>query len=350
MLKRVLELEGVTEEDMERSRQQRVFLDVFVSALEEEWPKMLEEHDDLLDESFFGLLEYTMQMAAMASPNNLDLKKFQDAYDFLVDNSTVGQQLVKRTQVMREFADAPSQESLLQALINAPDDQTVAALVQSGLPLMDYSFFQILVKRIEAAGESEEKARLSELRRTILQIRDAIRQAGQDVAGKRAELLQKLLSTEDPLKMARSYLSELDDVFFYVLGSELREAQQRGNKKTFEALQAIAGMVNKVMEENMPPELVLLRRLLMAPTEEQVQQLLESNRAMLKPAFFQMLEELQNSSRPEDAERVAKIRAIAGAYVSAEAAPQKVEPQPQSSPKPPASETQTSSGLIIAKR
>jgi len=354
IVKRVLELEGVTDEDMERSEKQRAFLDKFLSALEEEWPALLADNEALLDENFFGLLQYTMQVIAMSGASGGDFSKVEKGYNYLVENTAIGQLLNKRTEVVRKFADDPTQTTLLEALIAAPDDETVKVLVQSGLGLMDYSFFQQLVYRMEATEDPEEKAHLTQLRRKILETRDAIMEASEDIARERAQLLEKLLNTEDPLKMARSYLSELDDTFALVLRSELTAARTRGDKHSLEALQRITTVLNQVTEENMPAEVVLARRLLMATSDEQAHEILKSNQQLLQPQFFQFLTGIEASSREQGetqtADQLARIRALAQQYapqpeVAPEAPPAAAQP-----PTPPEDETRTASGLIIAKR
>jgi len=352
LVKRVLELEGVTDEDMARSQQQRAFLNEFVSASEDEWDHMLAENAALIDEAFFSMLQYTLQLFAMSGQEGADFQTFRDVYEYFVEKSEIGQLLKKRSEAISGFAENPSRESFLQALIDAPDDETIYVLVQSGISLMDYAFFQRLVKRMEGVGP-DEKERLAELRRQILSIREEITQQGQEMIMTRAALLEKLLNTEDPLKMARSHLSELDDTFSFVLRTELEEAQRQGNQKSLESLQRIAGVINRIMEENMPPEVVLARRLLVTTSEEQARQLLEQNQALLRAPFFQMLEGLEENSRQEGnaetADQLAKIRALAMRYAPAEERQSQLSPE-RPAPQPPASaESQTPSGLIIAK-
>ncbi len=354
LVKRVLELEGVTDDDLDHSRRQRELLTQLITAPADQREALLADNVALMDEAFFSLMQYTLQMAAMGGPESADFKQFRDVYEYVVEHTETGQLLQKRTEVIGAFAENPSRESLLQALVDAPDDTTVTALVQSGLNFMDYAFFQRIVRRIDAAETPEEKERLSALRRLILDIREELSQASQAVMGERAELLQKMLGTDNPLVMARSHLSELDDTFAYVLRTELEEARQQGNQQMLDALQKIARVLSQVMEENMPPEVVLARRLLMSPSEEQTRQLLEQNKGLLGAGFFQLLDNLEASTQQEGnadaAAQLAQIRQIALQYASQEAAPPAPTSTPQPRPQPPASsETQTPSGLIIAK-
>lgn len=357
IVKRVLELEGVTEEDMARNQKQRAFLDHFLSALEEEWPQLIANNESLVDEGFFSLLQYMMQVVAMAGTDGGDFAKVQKAYAYFVENTALGKLLSRRSEVLQTFADNPDQNTLLEAMIAAPDDDTVAVLVQSGISLMNYTFFQMFVQRMESATDPQEKARLTELRRTILEIRDSLTEASEGVARARAELLEKLLNTEDPLKMARSYLSELDDMFMMVLRSEMTAARNRGDKPAVEALQRVAGVINQVTEENMPPEIVLVRRLLMTSSEEQMLDILQKNQRLLQPAFFQFMQNVEATTREQGdtqaADQLAHIRALAERYALQPEAPQAAPtaPQPPTPPQtPPPAENRTASGLIIAKR
>ncbi len=197
---------------------------------------------------------------------------------------------------------------------------------------------------------------MAELRRKILDLREKINAAAEDVARARAELLQKLLATDDPLKMARSYLSELDEVFGMVLQSEMRAAHTRGDRAALEALQRVATVIAQVTEENMPVEIVLTRRLLAASSEEQMNKILESNQKLLQPAYVEFLEGLEATSRQQGetrtAERLAQIRALVMKYITpAESQPAETPPPPSTPAQiPPLVEKRTASGLIIAKR
>lgn len=352
LMKRVLELENVSDADMQRSQDQRQFLGQFITAEASEWPGLLEAHANLLDETFFGLLEYTLQMVGVGGGSKEEFEKLQSAYDYLVEQTEVGQMLLWRSEVIRGFGEAPSIETLLKALADAQDEETVQILVQAALPMMDYAFFQELVRRIEAAS-GEDKERLMGLRRQIIRMRDEIAQAGQDLARARAGLLEKLLNTEEPLKMARSHRSELDDTFSFVLRSELDAAHKEGNRELFEALQGVVRVLNQVLEETMPPEAVLVRRMLMVPSDEHVKELLDANRQALTPYFFQFLEGLIVSSQEmgdqDSSTRLAEIRELAKGYAP-ESTFKSVEAAPGQPPElSSGSEQTTPSGLIIAK-
>jgi hypothetical protein len=355
MVKRVLELEGVSEEDLERSRDQQLLFQSLLEADREEWEGIIAENEEHINPSFFTILEYTMRTVAMSHPESEELEKLRELEEYLVENHPVGQMLNKRAEVISAFLDEPNRETLVEALVNAPDDGTVRMLVEAGVPLLDYGFFQRLVKRIEAADE-EEAERLRKLRRKILDLRQELAEASRDVVNERLDLVQKLLSTEEPLKMARAHLSELDDVFSYVLQGQLQQAAEEGDDEYLGALQGLVEVLNRVVEESMPPEVALARRLMMTTSDEEVTELLEESRDLVTPAFVEFLESLEEQSRQaeeaESAERLAELRAKAQQYVTPSAPPQAPRPQEPSAPESDLGpgEERTDSGLIISKR
>ncbi len=365
MVKRVLEIEGVTEEDLQRNQDQRAFLREMLEAPRESWDELVEEHKDLLDETFFGLMEYTLQLMAMSGPESAEFEKVRDVHDYLVEETELGRYLASRAEVLRDFSEDPNRDTLLEALLRAPDEDTQRMLIQAGLPLMDYAFFQKLLKRKEEAEDPEAAERIAKLRKKILDMRDQIMKASQELAEERMQLVEKLVATEDPVKMARSHLSELDEPFFFVLRSQMEAAQEQGDAAMVASLERVTHAVNQVMEATVPPEFALLRSLIVTPAEEERDQVLEQNVELLTPSFFQLLMMLEETSRErgdaEEAEELVKIRnqaarhapeaAAEAAEIRAAAEQQGTSPPAGTSEEPPSgSETQTPSGLIIAKK
>jgi hypothetical protein len=327
-----------------------------LQAEQSAWPEMLAESPSLIDEGAFAFLEYLMQLVAQGQPI-AEPEKLEALHEYLVHETEIGQALARRSEIFRSFAENPTRESLLDALMRAPDEETVTLLVQSGMSLVDYGFFQALVREIESAESPEERAELEELRRTILALRDEMMQQNEAEMRERANLLAKLVASGDPERMAASHQSELDEAFFAVLGVRLREAEQQGDSETVQRLQRAAVAVNKVLESTIPPEVALARRLMAVP-EEQLDQQLNAARELLTPRFLDFLDAMGQSlleqGQTEAAERMARVATRARRVVpeAAAAASQQREPEqaPTADRRDSDSETRTPSGLIIAKR
>ncbi len=335
MVRRVLELEGVSEEDMARSENQQQLLRDLMEAERDAWSEMIEEQSELIDEGFFYILNSNVQMIQSVAQQQGEeslppqiteaLEKIEALQECLVEEHDLGRKLQARTDVVRPFMENPSRETLVEALIAAPDEETVDMLVQTGAQLLDYGFFQKLVQYIDAAESEEERERLKALRRRVLDLRDELQKSSEALLNERAQLLHKLLQTEEPLKMARSHLSELDEAFSYVLQSQMELAKNRGDQAYLRDLEELVEVMDQLMEQSMPPEVALTRRLLMESSDEGVANLLEENRGMLSESFLEFLTALEAQSREsgdvEVAERLSEIHKIAGRFVTPLAKP-----------------------------
>ncbi len=312
MVKRVLELEGVSEAEIAQSQEHQELFGQFLSADEDEWPQILSENEETINEGFFSLLEYMVRVTSQQGVDPAEAEKVNNLYEYLVEETALGQQLQLRTEVVRAFADNPSRDTLLEALVNAPDDDTVRVLIQSGISFIDYGFFQRLLQMIEETDNPDKAEILRGLRRKILDLRDEMVQQSEAVMRQRSVLLGKLMGSDDPKKMASSHLSELDDMFFLVMSSQLEDAEQAGDDDLLEDLRRVAGVVNEVMEGNLPPEIALIRRLMVAPSDVELNEQLKSNREALTPRFFLYLQVIEASAREEgqaeSADRIAAIR------------------------------------------
>lgn len=341
MVRRVLELDGVTEQDLEHQRKQQEFLQELLEAAPDAREQLLAENDDLVDETLFRILQYNLHLMSEAGLQAEEkFEKWQETYEYLLEHHSVGQILTQRAKVVQSFAEKPSRQTFLQALLEAPDEITVNMLVHAGLQLMDYAFFQELLQKIEGAGDEEEKTRLLDLRRRILDSREEIMNGNEALAQERLNLVQKIMSSEEPFKMARSHFSELDDAFSYVLSMRIQQAREDGDKSVFQALVRVGEVVDQLLEESMPPEVVLIRHLLMATSDEQLDQQLQENRKLLQKPFFDFLAALEEDNRQngnsDRAEQLQKLRLKAQNYApSAEAEP---------------GERRSPSGLIISTK
>ncbi len=353
LVKRLFEIEGISEDEMARSQEQREFVAALLEAPQESWPNMVAERESLVDIGLFAFVEYVLQVVTSSGQQTAETEKVEALHEYLVGETETGRQLARRSTIVRSFAEDPTRESLLNALIEAPDAETVQMLVGSGIQFMDYAFFQALNQHIEEATSTEAQQKLQTLRRSILDQRDELAKRGEGELRDRALLLQRLMATDDPRKMANSHLSELDDLFFTVLGAQINEAQKAGDEGALGDLNRISRAVNEVMESTMPPEIALTRRLMAAPSDEQLDKQLNSIRGLLTPAFLQFLEALQESlvaqGQDEAAARVSKIQARAQQIAPAPAVAEPAQGS-ESPERPVTQEPTTPSGLIIAKR
>ena len=319
LVNRVLEAEGITQEMIEA---QKAKVDLLRQLLEapslEERTKLIRENALLLDEEFFSLLHANLDQAEAMGRQDL-VQRFLEVRTLLFEQTPLGRRLAARAEALRALQGEPTREKLLELLIESDDPDTRATLVTFGQPLVDYLFFQNLTQRIEATEDEAERKRLEELREEVLQIRREMREQARQVVESRAALIRDLLKSEKPELLARRRLADLDELFFSVLATEIEQAQRAGETEAVSRLQEIWQLTMGLIQEQVPPELMLLTRVLEAQNEEEVRKILEANQGLVGEPFLQLLEQvgqqLKEQGNEEAAQRAAAALSIARTMV-----------------------------------
>lgn len=321
LIERVMEEEGITEEMIEAQRARADLLkDLLESPSDEERMGLIEEHEDLIDEELFQILYANISQLESMGEEEI-LGQFLALRDLLFEETAAGRRLEQRSEAIEALQEEPTRDKLVDLLAEAEDEATREALVSFGMPLVDYSFFQALTQRIESA-EDEERERLSNLRREIMDIRERLQEQAQQVVEARRALLRDLLMTEEPKLLARRRMGEIDELFFNILSAEIEKAQREGRMERLSQLENIRGILLDLIRESMPPGLAFLERIMGAESDEEARQVLEENRQMVVPAFVELLEQVVEGMReegePEDAARVERALSIARTMVQPE--------------------------------
>ena len=299
LTKRILKEEGVTEEMLEEQQEKAELLQRMVEAASDEaLQAMIEENDDKIDETFFYMLTHNLELV-QASGQEAAAQQLRDVREKLLDMSSEGQAIQARNELLNALREEPNRDKLLELLIEAPDRETREMLIASGRSMLDYLFFQNLTSRIDTAENEEEKERLTELRREILDTRDRLDKEAQALYESRAALLRDLLRSDGPKEMARRRINEIDEAFLNVLGANLQEAHRQEDEEALEALREVWNAVMGLMEEAMPPELRLINRLMAAEDEEEIERLLQESRNLVTQRMAQFVDEARGDAREE---------------------------------------------------
>lgn len=320
LTKSILKAEGVTEEMLEEQKEKAQLLQRMAQATsDEELEAMVEENGEKIDELFFYMLERNLEIAQSVGEEE-STEALRRVREKALDLSTAGQAIRARNKAVEALREEPSREKLVELLIEAQDAQTREILVAAGRPMLDYLFFQRLTSQIEAASDQEERERLTELRREILDIRDRLDEEMRNVYEARGSLLRDLVASDDPKELARRRIQEIDEAFLNVLGSNLEEAHKRGDEESLEALRSVWRIVMDLMEEGMPPELRLLNRLMAAEEEEEIERILEANKNLVTDGLVQFFRETEAEAREEGdretAEQMARISEKMGSILA----------------------------------
>ena len=308
---KILEADGVTPEMIAEQKVKAELLQRMLDATSDEvLEAMIEENDDAIDADFLRILTMNLDVVQSAG-QAADVQRLLALRSKLLDLSSEGQVFKARGETLEALRAEPTRDRLVELLVQAPDEQTRYALVTFGRPLLDYLFFQSLTARIDSAADKSERERLTALRAEVLEIRDQLDKEARALYEARSALLRDLMLSDDPETLARQRFQELDQTFLNLLTTSLEEAQSAGDNATAQALGAIWGVILRLVEETLPPEMQLFNRLIVAEDDAQIEQLLQENRDLVTEHLIEFMEEAEANMREEGsvetAERLVRV-------------------------------------------
>jgi len=273
LIEAILSADGITPEMIEAQRKVVMLIDDLLSAKDEpdRLKQLVEEHKEEIDYEFLLLLSSYLE--ALAQAGNIEqAEAMSDLRDKILA-------LVPMAIPSAGPQGAVDRDQLLEHLINAKDDQEREVIVALNRPMMDYIFFQTLTERIESqesSGQSAEAARLKALREKLLDLTQRIDREVQKAQEEIADLIAELLSADDLPAAIAAHRDDLDALFFFVLADMASQAQQDGDTELVDKLGNLRAQAISFLEEQMPPHVRVINRLLTAAYPEETMELLAS--------------------------------------------------------------------------
>jgi len=300
LIEAILEADGVTPE-MLRAQQERVdLLRDLVRLLGDEASlrERARENDAKIDATFFEILTASLE-ANLASGRAQAAQQLSQLNKILLEETTYGRALAKRAAAIEAFRKSPSRETLLDQLIAVEDTETRQTLITLGRQLLDYAFFQLLTKRIDAADEAG-KQQLIALRKEIQEIRDKIDAASRAFLESKLKLIEEIAASNNPIETARKHVDELDDALLSVLQANLQDAERAGDKEAVAALERVEQAVMQAIAERQPPEVQMVNMLLAAKYPEETEKLLNEWKDTVDDRLISVLAQFADQLAQQD--------------------------------------------------
>lgn len=318
----ILQADGVTKEMIEAQRARGELMYKLLDAKNDEHLKQLvEEHDAELDYAFFQTLTATMETARADGKDDL-ARRLLALRTRLLDLTTVGRREAAQRKAMESLGEEVTQEDLLQKMIECEDEDQLRAYVALGRPLVDYTFFLALTEKINAAqaeGKSEETQRLTDLRAKILEFQAKYDAEVAIALQWAADLLRKILQSQDREAVVREHLEKIDDTFFAVLSANIAQAEEKGQKEIANDLRQVGDLILELLQESAPPEIRLINQLMRAEYPEGTKKVLEENATQVTAELIKVMdliaENLKRGGQDEASQRLSDIRAQAATMV-----------------------------------
>ncbi len=293
MIETILGKDGITPEMIKEQRERVMLIERLIQASGADVrSEIIKQNSALLDEQFFALFSRLAQ-SAIASGQEPVAKQMAEIQKQLLEETEFGRglqesvgELEAASKALQEAGQNLTREKLLDLVIAAPSDARIRAyvsLVRSG---MDYTFFQTLTEKLEAA-QGDEKKKLAELREKLLDyVNEVDRQLEQRFKEAQA-FVERLLDQEDVAKATRENLQGFTQESVDLVGQLLRQASEKNDYARMGKLQKMLEVLQEASAP--PPEVTFIEQLLEAPDNVAVEKMLNENENMINDEFMNML-------------------------------------------------------------
>lgn len=317
-IEKVLETEGVTKEMIAHQRKQAELLQTLAKADMDVAKHLVKERAGEIDQVFFEMLQQTIDAVANTD-DAAQLVRLTNVRAMLMTSTPAGREVEKRQIAMHGFnidakkAGGLSPELLLKhMLLNVDDEMVINQLMQVGQQALNYDFFQLLSGEIEKVAENEAAtAKLTNLRDHLLKFFDAMQQQTQQLMAKAEAMIQAIVDAPDKAEAIAQLTPQIDDAFMYVLSNKTAVADQQGNTEEANTLRGIYELIRSQAESQYPPEVLLINNLMEARTDEEQEQVFETNAGLLTPELITVIVKLADDiEKSGQVDAAAKLREI----------------------------------------
>jgi hypothetical protein len=313
----ILKADGITPEMMKAQQEKLVLISQLAAAAPDKLPELIAQNDDKIDEQVFLLISRLAETSA-AGGDQEGVQILANLQQSIVEHSSYGKSLAEQAResqaAVRSLQELSqkglTRESLLALMIESADsDVRLTTLVTMARGGLDYTFFEQLSAKIDAAS-GEEKDKLSALREKLLELSAAVDDALKAQMEQAQALLDEILKAENIEEAAEKALPRVNQAFVDVVNNAAQHAQAEKDQAKLEKLMRVIAVVQAASQSG--AALQLIEILLQAKDASARQQVYEKAGDAIDAEFLQMLNELigQMEKKNEQAEALARLKDI----------------------------------------
>ncbi|MCB0166958.1 MAG: hypothetical protein KDI79_22215 [Anaerolineae bacterium] len=258
MVDAILESEGITAEVRQRQAEKVQLIETFLTSPDEAtFQNNIEQYDAELDYDFFELFTGYIQSAQMAG----DESKAQMLFalrEHLAKSSSQGQLAVAQLDAQMSAEVAKRQEQLLEQLREARNNEQRERLIADNYELLDLTFFEQVAAKIDQAaraGDSVTANTLKALRSNILFLKTEYEKKTKAALEKGEELFKQIIQSDQPDQVLKKNLAQIDESFFFVLGTNIERARQQGQTEPAQAMEKIGQVAVTLLQQRQTSKL-----------------------------------------------------------------------------------------------
>jgi hypothetical protein len=289
LIRKILELDGVTSEMLEASSRKIALLEKMLSLQNDEmaFNMAVVENKELLDREFFMLIADAIERYRGLGQED-QVKALEAMRERLMPVTEFGQRLLKQRRAVEALGANPTRQQVMDAII-AGDLEEVEAITVAALPMLDYNFFQELTTRIEAT-EGDEREALETKRDMMLHVLETFRKLDEQATQAASHVANELIKAEDLDEAIQEFASMIDERVLDVLMRDMQVAQAEGAPEVAARIQKVLEALQQAAGAAMPPAIDLIFKLVEAEYPHETKALLDANSELVNDEFLTLLD------------------------------------------------------------
>jgi len=293
MIETILGKDGITPEMIKEQQERITVIERLIQASGPDVrSEIIKQNTALVDEQFFALFSRVAQ-SAMASGQEPVAKQMADIQNQLFEETEFGRglkesygELEAASKSLQEAGQNLTREKLVDLVIEAPNDARIRAYVSMARGGMDYTFFQTLTEKLDAA-KGDEKKKLEELREKLLDYINEVDRQLEERYKESQAFVDKLLEQEDIAKATRENIQGFTQETVDLVNQMMRQASE---KNEYERMGKLQKMIEVLQEASAPPpEVAFIEQLLEAPDDAAIEKMLIENEDKLNEDLMNTL-------------------------------------------------------------
>ena len=293
MIETILGKDGVTPEMIKEQQDRMMLIQRLVQASGPEVrSEIVKQNENLIDEQFFAL--FSRLLPRTASPEGeRAAQQLAEVQKQLLEETEFGRglqesvgELEAASKALQEAGQRLTREKLLDLIIEAPNDARIRAYVSLARTGMDYTFFQNLSEKIEAAKD-EEKKKLETLREKLLDYVNEVDRQLEERFKESKAFVEKLLEQDDVAKATQENIEGFTQESVDLVSQMMRQASEKNDYVRMGKLQKMLEVLQEASAP--PPEVAFIEELLEAPDEAAMEKMLSENEDMVNEEMMNML-------------------------------------------------------------
>jgi hypothetical protein len=317
LVEKVLESEGITKEMLEEQQEKVKLLERLLTTAKDDRLSVIKEEESQIDAAFFSILNRIMQ-SAIPQGDEASKNELVELQQQLYENTEMGKQLLQQRQetenalksLQEAGKDGLTREKLLDVILKAKTDTEIATIVSLTHGGIDYTFYQLLSDKIEAANNEDEKKRLTGVREQLLELTDEINNQLKAETEKSRAVLEKILQAENIEEATMQNVNIINEFFVSNLEAEISQARKKGDLERINKLEQVMVVIEKLSTP--AEEVQFLESLIETKDEAELDQKIEESNDQITEQFINLLNNViaQYESSTENPQLIEKIKLI----------------------------------------